>query len=214
MITAESFIEVAEETGVLATIDDWVFREVLNQADTWRRDARSPVCGDISINVTARDIADAGFAEAVVEDLAARNLPPSVLQIEVTESVLMEASNSAMTGLKHLRTAGVKVGLDDFGTGYSSLSYLRLFPLDFVKIDRSFVEGLTGDTGHAIVASIVELSHALGMEVVAEGVETAEQLERLVTIGCDRAQGFLFGAAGSAVEMENRVLAESERHAI
>ena len=212
LIAAQSFIEVAEETGLLALIDEWVFCEVLDQATTWRRDISGLAFGDISINVTARDIADAEFAQGVLVELAARHLPTATLQIEVTERVLIEASNSAMSGLKALRAAGVKVGLDDFGTGYSSLSYLRLFPLDFVKIDRSFVQGLAdGGTGDAIVASIVDLAHALGMEVVAEGVETAAQYEHLVAIGCDRAQGFHFGPAGSAGAIENRVLGEPGR---
>src|SRR6202022_1029467 len=115
-----------------------------------------------------------------IDDLAAHDLSTSALQIEVTERVLMEASNSAMTGLKLLREAGGKVGLDDFGTGYSSLSYLRMFPLDFVKIDQSFVHQLaSGVTERAIVASIIDLCHALGMAVVAEGVETQPQLDQL-----------------------------------
>jgi EAL domain-containing protein (putative c-di-GMP-specific phosphodiesterase class I) len=112
-----------------------------------------------------------------------------------------------MTGLTLLREAGVKVGLDDFGTGYSSLSYLRMFPLDFVKVDRSFVHELAaGGTEHAIVSSIIELSHALGMAVVAEGVETVGQLEQLRRLGCDRAQGFLFAHASSPGDIEARVL--------
>ena len=118
----------------------------------------------------------------------------------------MEASNSAMEGLKLLREAGVRVGLDDFGTGYSSLSYLQSFPLDFVKIDQSFVRELdVGATG-AIVASIIDLSHALGMDVVAEGVETLSQLDQLLGLGCDRAQGFLFASAGPPGVIEDRVL--------
>lgn len=209
MIGAQSFIEVAEETGLLATIDDWVLGEVMKQATAWRREFPHSRFGDIAINVSARHIADAGFAQALIDDLAAQSLPPDSLQIEVTERVLMEASNSAMSGLKTLRSAGVKVGLDDFGTGYSSLSYLRLFPLDFVKVDQSFIQGLVdGDTGRAIVTSIVELSHALGMEVVAEGVETAAQVEHLVAIGCDRAQGFHFAPAGPANAIEDRLLGE------
>lgn len=213
LILAQSFIEVAEETGLLATIDDWVLRHVIDQAVTWRHEFPDSTFGDISINVTARHIADAGFAQSVIDDLAAHHLPPDALQIEVTERVLMEASNSAMSGLKTLRAAGVKVGLDDFGTGYSSLSYLRLFPLDFVKIDQSFVQGLAGGgTGRAIVAAIVELSHALGMPVVAEGVETQAQLDHLLVMGCDRAQGFHFAPAGSAALIEQRILGAQPAH--
>ena len=213
LIVAMSFIEIAEETGLLATIDDWVLRHVIDQAVTWRREFPDAAFGDIAINLTARHIADAGFAQSVIEDLAARQLPPDALQIEVTERVLMEASNSAMTGLKVLRAAGVKVGLDDFGTGYSSLSYLRMFPLDFVKIDQSFIQALVvGGTAPAIVASIVELSHALGLAVVAEGVETQTQLDHLIAIGCDRAQGFHFAPAGTAALIEQRVLHGQPAH--
>jgi EAL domain-containing protein (putative c-di-GMP-specific phosphodiesterase class I) len=152
-------------------------------------------------------LADAGFAQSVLDDLAAHHLPTRLLQIEVTERVLMEASNSAMTGLKLLREAGVKVGLDDFGTGYSSLSYLRQFPLDFVKIDQSFIHKLAlGATERAIVGSIIDLSHALEMGVVAEGVEAEGQLDQLMSLGCDRAQGLLFASAGPPGVIEDLVL--------
>ena len=208
LIEAESFIEVAEETGLLAQMDDWVLGQAVVQATAWREMFAGTAFADVAINVTARHLADAGFAQSVIDDLAGHGLPAGALQVEVTERVLMEASNSAMSGLKVLRDAGVKVGLDDFGTGYSSLSYLRLFPLDFVKIDRSFIQELAlGVTERAIVASIIDLSHALGMAVVAEGVETQAQVDRLVTLGCDRAQGFLFAAPGPAQAIEDRVLA-------
>jgi EAL domain-containing protein (putative c-di-GMP-specific phosphodiesterase class I) len=111
----------------------------------------------------------------------------------------MEASNSAMTGLKTLRDAGIEVGLDDFGTGFSSLSYLRQFPLDFVKIDRSFIHGLrVVDGEEAIVAAIIDLAHAIGLYSIAEGVETAEELNALKLLGCDRAQGFLLARPAPA----------------
>jgi diguanylate cyclase (GGDEF)-like protein/PAS domain S-box-containing protein len=206
LIAAEEFIQVAEETGLLASMDDRLLIEVVAQAARWRTELAGSNFADVSINVTARHLADAGFAQSVVGELGAHQLPPSMLQIEVTERVLLEASNSAMGGLRTLRQAGVKVGLDDFGTGYSSLSYLRLFPLDFVKIDRSFVQGLVlGATEAAIVASVIDLSHALGMAVVAEGVETKEQLDTLAHLGCDRAQGFYFAAAGSAEKLTSRL---------
>jgi EAL domain-containing protein (putative c-di-GMP-specific phosphodiesterase class I) len=119
----------------------------------------------------------------------------------------MEVSSAATAGLKVLRDAGVQVGIDDFGIGYSSLSYLRLFALDFVKIDQSFIRGLAaGGTAQAIVASIIDLSHNLGMSVVAEGVETQRQLDQLMRLGCDRAQGYLFATAGPPGDIEDRVL--------
>ena len=203
LIVAQSFIEVAEETGLLATIDGWMLYEVLDQAAAWRHASPHVSLDAIAINVTALHLADPGFSRSVIDALEARRLPPDTLQIEVTERILMEASNSAMSGLKTLREAGVRVGLDDFGTGYSSLSYLRMFPLDFVKIDRSFVEGLTiGDAERAIVTSIVELCHALGMTVIAEGVETEAQHAHLVATGCDHAQGFHFARPSPADVVE------------
>ena len=206
LITAEQFIQVAEEAGLLATMDDWVLGEVIDQVTTWREQLAGTDFADVSINVSARHLADAGFAQSVIDAVAAHDLPTWSLQVEVTERVLMEASNSAMTGLRLLRDAGVKVGLDDFGTGYSSLSYLRLFPLDFVKIDRSFIhEVALGATERAIVASIIDLCHALGMNVVAEGVETQAQVDQLVSLQCDRAQGFLFAPAGPTEAIADRV---------
>lgn len=207
LILAGAFIEVAGETGLLTTVDDWILAQVIAQAARWRQLFAGTAFADVAINVTARHLADAGFAQSVLDDLAAHDLPADALQVEVTERILMEASNSALTGLNLLRTAGVKVGLDDFGTGYSSLSYLRLFPLDFVKIDGSFIGGLaTGATEPAIVASIIDLSHALDMAVVAEGVETQAQADLLVGLGCDRAQGFHYAPPGPAEVVERRVL--------
>jgi diguanylate cyclase (GGDEF)-like protein/PAS domain S-box-containing protein len=207
LIEAETFIAVAEEAGLLAGMDDWVLGQTIDQATIWRELFVGTGFADVAINVTARHMADAGFAESVIDALGAHDLSTEALQIEVTEQVLMEASNSAMSGLKTLRDAGVKVGLDDFGTGYSSLSYLRMFPLDFVKIDRSFIRELVlGNTERAIVGSIIDLSHALGMAVVAEGVETQSQLDELMALGCDRAQGFLMATAGPPALIEDRVL--------
>jgi diguanylate cyclase (GGDEF)-like protein/PAS domain S-box-containing protein len=207
LIEAETFISVAEECGLLVDIDEWVIDQAIEQAKTWRDLFVGTGFTDIAINLTARHLADAGFARWVIDELGANDLPTSALQIEVTERVLLEASNSAMTGLKVLHEAGVAVALDDFGTGYSSLSYLRIFPLDFVKIDRSFIRDLqVGTTERAIVASIIDLSHALGMGVVAEGVETQAQLDQLVDLGCDRAQGFFLARPGAPEAVALRVL--------
>ena len=207
LLVAESFIEVAEETGLLGPIDEWMLVQAIAQATSWRSELSASSFSDVAINVTGRHLADAQFVPSVISALADHGVPTDMLQIEVTERVLMEASNSAITALSTLRDAGVKVGLDDFGTGYSSLSYLRLFPLDFVKIDRSFVRDLNKDgPERAIVGSVVDLCHALGMAVVAEGVETTPVLECLEELGCDRAQGYLFAAAGPAEALADRVL--------
>jgi diguanylate cyclase (GGDEF)-like protein/PAS domain S-box-containing protein len=203
LVRAETFIGVAEETGLLSVIDEWVLQEAIQQVAAWHGRLDGTAFADVAVNVTARHLATAGFAQQVVDDLTARGLPTSALQIEVTERALMESSNSGLAALRQLRDAGVTVGLDDFGTGYSSLSHLRLFPLDFVKIDRSFIKDLAGDTTErAIVASIIDLCHALGISVVAEGVETQLQLAHLFDLGCDRAQGFRFAPPGPAVAIE------------
>ncbi len=205
LIEAESFIGVAESSGLLARMDDWVLSESLRQARRWQDLFAGSKFAGVAINLTGRRLADAGFAESVLMSLTENGLTTDALQIELTERVLMEASNSAMTGLKLLRNAGVKVGLDDFGTGYSSLSYLGQFPLDFVKIDRSFIRKLGPGTSElAIVGSIVDLAHALSMSVVAEGVEVESQWEELTKLGCDRAQGFLLGPASPPAALEER----------
>ncbi len=203
LLLPASFLEVAEETGLLGTIDEWVLSQAVAQAASWHEGFAGSGFSGVAVNVTARHLADAGFAQDVVALLDAHSLPRDHLQVEVTERVLMDASNSAMTGLRTLRDAGIEVGLDDFGTGYSSLAYLRQFPLDFVKVDRSFVNGLTVSAGEeAIVAAIIGLAHAIGLYVVAEGVETPGQLDALNRLACDRGQGFLLArpAAPGAVD--------------
>jgi diguanylate cyclase (GGDEF)-like protein len=202
----DSFLGVAEETGLLIPIDEVVLADAVKQAGAWR--ARlGPRFGGVAVNVTARHLADIDFRQAVVDHLKANNVPPSDLQVEVTEQVLMEASNSAMTGLRSLRSLGVKIGLDDFGMGYSSLAYLRQFPLDFVKIDKSFVDGLVTDQrDRAVVSAIIVVAHALDLTVVAEGVEHASQREVLIDLGCDRAQGFFYAASGAPETVDRVVL--------
>lgn len=203
LLEPASFLEVAEETGLLTTIDGWVLGEAARQAGEWHSRFGANGFSGVAVNVTARHLADAGLATDVIETLDANGVPHDHLQVEVTERVLMEASNSAMTGLRALRTAGVLVGLDDFGTGYSSLAYLQQFPLDFVKIDGSFIQGLTAAPGEdAIVAAIISLSHALRLAVVAEGVETSGQLKSLKLLGCDLVQGYLLGPPGSPQAVE------------
>ncbi len=201
-----SFLDVAEESGLLVAIDEVVLADAVKQASTWRARLGPDFVG-VAINVTARHLADSEFRQAVLDQLTAYGLPPGDLLIEVTEQVLMEASNSAMTGLRALRDLGVKVGLDDFGTRYSSLAYLRQFPLDFVKIDKSFIDDLVSDPKvRAIVGAIIVLSHALDLTVVAEGVERASQRQVLIDLGCDHAQGFLYAASGAPEEIDNVVL--------
>jgi diguanylate cyclase (GGDEF)-like protein len=208
MLEPDSFLTVAEETGLLATMDEWVFAEAIQQAAGWCERLGGADCPRINLNVTSRRVTDASFHEAVIGALDSNGLSRNSLQVEVTERVLMEASNSALAGLRALRDGGVQVGLDDFGTGFSSLAYLRQFPLDFVKIDRSFIQGLARGSGEiAIVNAIIGLSHAFGLEVVAEGVETSGQLDVLAELGCDQAQGFLLARPGEPQAVDELVMA-------
>jgi diguanylate cyclase (GGDEF)-like protein/PAS domain S-box-containing protein len=203
-----SFLGVAEETGLLIPIDEVVLADAVKQAALWGTRLKGTKFTGVAINVTARHLADSEFLQAIVDQLEAHGVAPYDLQIEVTERVLMEACNSAMTGLRALRDHGVRVGLDDFGTGYSSLAYLQQFPLDFVKIDKSFIDELVSDRRvRAIVAAIIVLSHALDLIVVAEGVETSNQRQVLMDLDCDRAQGFLYAASGAPGTVEKLVLA-------
>jgi diguanylate cyclase (GGDEF)-like protein len=207
LVLPGSFLEVAEETGLLIRIDEVVLADAVKQAAAWRARLGAKFTG-VAINVTARHLADSEFRNAVFEQLEANRVPPGDLQIEVTEQVLMEASNSAMTGLRALRDLGVAVGLDDFGTRYSSLAYLRQFPLDFIKIDKSFVDDVVIDPKvRAIAAAIIVLAHALDLIVIAEGVELPNQAQVLLDLGCDRAQGFLYARAGPPEDVDSLVLA-------
>ena len=208
LLQPDSFLDVAEESGLLIAMDERVLSDAIRQVSGWRTRLADTHFTEVAINVTARHLADVGFQRSVVEQLATHGVAPESLQLEVTERVLMEASNSAITGLRGLRDAGVQVGLDDFGTGYSSLAYLRQFPLDFVKIDKSFIDGVESDSGNlAIVAAIISLSHALELTVVAEGVETERQLRILEDLDCDRAQGFLFAKSTDPAAIDRLVRA-------
>ncbi|MGA2036747.1 MAG: EAL domain-containing protein [Acidimicrobiales bacterium] len=208
-----SFLDVAEEIGLLIEIDELVLTEVMKQAVTWHTQFAGTGFSEVAVNITARHLADAQFTQALVERLDDAGIPRHNLQIELTERTLIEASNSAMTSLRALRNAGLQVGLDDFGTGYSSLAYLRQFPLDFVKIDRHFIQDLDRHPGEkAIVAAIIGLCHALGLMVIAEGVETRSQLRILKDLECDRAQGFLFAPSSSPDAIIEWAAARPDRH--
>jgi EAL domain-containing protein (putative c-di-GMP-specific phosphodiesterase class I) len=191
-----SFIEIAEKSGLIGPIGAWVLHEACRTLARWR--SEDPRAHDLllTVNVAAQQVVRANLADTVASALAEGRVPAHSLALELTESTLMETDIEALRVLERLRDMGVRIGIDDFGTGYSSLVYLKRLPVDFVKIDRSFVSGLApGSPDREIVAAIVGMGHALGLTTVAEGVETHEQLMLLQDIGCDRAQGHLFGRA-------------------
>ena len=192
MLTAAEFVPLAEETGIIVPVGGWVLDEACRQAATWTGDGRAPA---VSVNLSAHQLNRTDLVGAVDRALRESGLDPDRLWLEITESVLMEDADAAVAALESLRGLGVHLCVDDFGTGYSSLAYLRRFPVDALKVDRSFVAGLGKDPeDSAIVEAVVSMAHSLRLSVVAEGVETDEQLARLRELGCELAQGFYFAA--------------------
>jgi EAL domain-containing protein (putative c-di-GMP-specific phosphodiesterase class I)/CheY-like chemotaxis protein/GGDEF domain-containing protein len=202
------FIPLAEESGLILPIGAWVIEEACRQAHHWLMafPARPPLT--VSVNVSVRQFGPELVA-IVADALAASAIPAEMLFIEVTESILMADIDGALCTLSALADLGVLVSLDDFGTGYSSLSYLKLFRLHELKIDKSFIDGLGNDPHDtAIVAAVISIAHALGLDVVAEGVEKVAQLERLRTLGCDQGQGYYFARPAGAATIDDLLRSE------
>ncbi len=202
------FIPVAEESGFIVAIGDWVLSQAVRQAVLWhQRGMALP----IAINVSALQFQQTQFVDRVASVLAVSGLPPHLLELELTESILVHDANEALVRLEGLAALGVKLSIDDFGTGYSSLSYLKRFPIGKLKIDRSFVSGLPGDDSDAgIVRAILQMASALGMQCIAEGVETEAQRQFLLDAGCDEFQGFLFAPALDGLSFEQRLAGSRE----
>jgi diguanylate cyclase (GGDEF)-like protein/PAS domain S-box-containing protein len=192
LLAPEEFIDIAEDSGLIVPIGEWVLNEAATQTAKWSEGREGPpflTC----VNLSARQFAQPDIVALVGRAIQSSGVDPTALCLEITESVLMEQTPATAATLHDLKAIGVKLAIDDFGTGYSSLGYLQRFRLDFLKVDRSFVEGLGRDPGQtAIVDAVVRLAEALGLGVVAEGVETAEQLRALQALGCDLVQGYLF----------------------
>jgi diguanylate cyclase (GGDEF)-like protein/PAS domain S-box-containing protein len=192
LLAASQFVPLAEETGIIVSVGGWVLNEACRQAATWSGNGHVPA---VSVNLSARQLSRPDLVDAVAHALEDSGLNPDRLWLEITESVLMEDADTAVAALERLRALGVHLCVDDFGTGYSSLAYLRRFPVDALKVDQSFVAGLGQDPeDSAIVEAVVSMAHSLHLSVVAEGVETEEQLARLRDLGCELAQGFYFAA--------------------
>ena len=190
-IPPDKFIPVAEETGLIGGIGNWVLREACRQMQVWRNEGLPNLL--MAVNVSARQLRQRDFVESVESALRDSGLQAHLLELEITESVLMENPEEAIVILDKLRHMGVSLAIDDFGTGYSSLAYLKLLPIHHLKIDRSFVRDLEQDLNdRAIAFGTIALAHSLGLKVIAEGVETEDQLELLRANGCDTVQGYLF----------------------
>jgi diguanylate cyclase (GGDEF)-like protein/PAS domain S-box-containing protein len=193
LIYPDDFIAVAEETAVIAPIGWWVLREACRQLRGWQLETAGDPPLTISVNLSPRQFAQSQLATEILGILDQTGLAAQFLKLEITETTIMESTESASAVLAELKRIGVQLAIDDFGTGYSSLSYVHRFPLDALKIDRSFITEMgTGQRRSEIVGAIVNLAHNLGLEVIAEGVETKHQLDTLRSLGCEYGQGFLF----------------------
>ncbi len=184
------FIPLAEETGAILTVGKWVIEHAISDGARWQR-AFPELRLTVSLNLSARQVAQAGIPRIVRDALRDNGVEPGQVELEITESALIDAGEMPGEVLGALKDLGVRLVLDDFGTGYSSLSYLKRFPIDAIKIDRSFISGLGSDRGDtAIVAAVINMARALDISVIAEGVETEDQAGSLRAMGCDYAQGF------------------------
>ena len=209
-VPPDQFIPVAEDTGQIIAIGDWVSDRAIAQLVEWRQ-----TYGEIpplAINLSPRQFWRPALARQILDKLRAAGLPPSALEVEVTESVLLQAESGSLEELKEFRDAGIGIALDDFGTGYSSLSYLRRLPISILKIDRSFIIDLTSpdasQRSQAMVRAIIVMAHSLALKIIAEGVETPEQLECLRAMGCDIIQGYLISKPVPAGEFAAKFLVD------
>jgi len=209
LVPPNHFIPIAEETGLIETIGEWVIREACRQTAQWNGLGIPPLC--VSVNLSVRQLNPGRLARLVREALDSSGLPACQLELEVTESLLMEDVDAARIALSEIKDLGVRISVDDFGTGYSSMNYLKRFPIDTLKIDQTFVREVPEDPDDtAITAAIIALGHALRLDVVAEGVETNPQLQFLHDQGCDRAQGYLLSKPKAANDFASWLEARGE----
>lgn len=199
LVSPDQFMPLAEETGLIIPIGEWVLREACAQCQTWRKwgwkDLR------ISVNLSGHQFKQANLSAMVASILKETGLEPGFLDFELTENITMQHIDASLKTLKTLKRMGVQISIDNFGTGYSSLRYLKQFPIDRLKIDRSFVSDIANDPNNAaMIVAIIAMAHCMGLEVIAEGIETVEQLRFLKMHGCNDVQGYLLGYPVSAGE--------------
>jgi EAL domain-containing protein (putative c-di-GMP-specific phosphodiesterase class I) len=205
LLYPNEFVPLAEESGLIIALGDWVMRTACAENKAWQDSGLTPLT--LSVNFSARQFQQATFIADVAHILKETNLDPRWLELELTESSIMKDPEAAIEKLHELKLMGIKVAVDDFGTGYSSLNYLKRFPIDTLKIDKTFVSDVCRDPHDtAIVRAIINLGHALDLTVIAEGVETKEQLQYLSALECDVVQGFLFSKALPATAFEELLI--------
>jgi EAL domain-containing protein (putative c-di-GMP-specific phosphodiesterase class I) len=208
IVSPAEFIPIAEDTGTIVPIGTWSLLEALSQLRTWIDDGTCSPTATMSVNVSPIQLRDGNFPSIVHEALTRSGVPAELLWLEVTEGVMITEPELALATLQRLRSLGVRVALDDFGTGYSSLSLLQKFPLQRIKIDRAFVHGVADNPNdRSLVRTIVAMGLSLGLDMVAEGVESVHQLQVLSDLGCGKAQGFLISHPVPADAMRSTVAA-------
>jgi EAL domain-containing protein (putative c-di-GMP-specific phosphodiesterase class I) len=212
LIPPDEFIPLAQKTGVIVPLTHFVLNEALRQCRTWQLEGLN-LC--VGVNLSARNLLDVNLPDTVGGLLAKWEVAPSLLELEITESTILADPIRAMHVLSRLGDMGVRLAIDDFGTGYSSLAYLKRLPVDELKIDKSFVQGMERDDNDAvIVRSTIDLGRNLGLRVVAEGVETDEAWRRLASLGCDVAQGYYLSRPVPAAELASWLRANRGRRAL
>jgi EAL domain-containing protein (putative c-di-GMP-specific phosphodiesterase class I) len=195
------FIPSAEESGLIVPIGDWVLRQASLQHRTWQKSGHAPMT--VAVNVSARQFEHPQFVSSLASVLAQSGLDPCLLELELTETMVLRDVDKVAPRLSEVRELGVRIAIDDFGTGYSSFNYLQRLPFDTLKLDKSFINEIkTGSSATPLIESIVNMTHNLGMHVTAEGVETEAQLDILRRLGCDRVQGFLLSKPLTAESAE------------
>lgn len=201
-ISPFEFIPIAEHTGFIVALGKFVITEALNKTALWQKNYDSSFC--IAINLSPRQFSDPELVSFVEKSLQQYNLSGEFLELEITEGVLMSGQSYIDDALSALNNLDINIAMDDFGTGYSSLSYLRRYPFDVLKIDKSFINDISFSAeDRELINAIISMAHSLNLKVVAEGVETKEQLAYLQKMGCDYGQGYFFGRPSPAKDMEN-----------
>ncbi|ARV61698.1 diguanylate cyclase [Nostocales cyanobacterium HT-58-2] len=205
-VSPAKLIPLAEATGLIVPIGEWVLKNVCKQTKLWH-DGGFPELR-IAVNLSAHQLIQPDFSQKILKFLLANNLVPGSLELELTESMIMHDINTVIVTMKEVHSFGVKIAIDDFGTGYSSLSYLKELPIDTLKIDRYFIQDITNDSQKAaITTALIQMAHNLNLDIVAEGVETEQELDFLRQYSCDAVQGFLFSQPLPVAEFENILLA-------
>jgi EAL domain-containing protein (putative c-di-GMP-specific phosphodiesterase class I) len=201
------FIPVAEKVGLIDKVDSMVFKKATTFFSSLIR--KTGLDLTLSLNASARHLMKNGFIEEIRELIDNNDIAPNQLEIEITESILIDSAEKALQCINKLREMGVKLAIDDFGTGYSSLSYLNKIPANLLKIDKSFIDKInSNDSSKQYVAAIISMGHIMGLDVISEGVEATEQLNALRSIGCDYVQGYIWGRPMSAEDAEKLVINE------